>query len=672
MKHIFRDLTFSLRATLVSTVILSLFFAIFLTVGVMGVPAYFKTRKALKDLWKNYSSQVAQTATEEVLSYFQSAPIMLKFINSLTEEEAITQDSLEKTFDICYSALKENPEFVSVYFASIEGALYGVFREGDHIFASASALDSKGLMQMEEYRIGPRNLWILSKTAPSTYDPRTRPFWQTGKLHPEGSWTEPYEFVNTHTKGYTYVLGAYVKGALKGFWAIDYQIDGLSSYLEKLSIGKDGSIYIIADDGSVIGQSPKVYEEPHPVVKEGWKLFLEANTKEAFVSIPPKIYYLNRFPQKDQIPWNLVTVIHENDYLKPIRKQMLHTFYWGLIPCLLLLLFVAGFFGKVSKRMREIARDIDRAGNLDIEKREAKHSKIREVNMVEGSLQKMKVGLTSFSKYVPLDIVKKLLISAKVPTLGGEKKQITILFADLDQFTSLAEKKDPAEITKILGKFLDLATKEIHKERGIVDKFLGDAVMALWGALEPLNDHAIRACKMALTLKELAKEEPHLKFKVGINTGEATVGNFGSHERMDYTAIGDAVNVASRLEKVNKIYHTQILIGPETAKAVKNRFLVRLLDWASVPGRFAPVGVYELMGEKEKAAKEVLKGIEIYNAALHSYKEKRFEEAFALFGKANAAFGGKDTPSMILEKRSFSYAKKGVPANWNGAALPED
>jgi adenylate cyclase len=309
-------------------------------------------------------------------------------------------------------------------------------------------------------------------------------------------------------------------------------------------------------------------------------------------------------------------------------------------------------------------------GNLSIDLKEEGGvlSRIREVNMMEQSLYKMKIGLKSFSKYVPLDLVKRLLQTG-VPELGGEKKEITAMFADLAQFTTLSEQLKPDEVAKVLELFLDTATNEVHKEKGTIDKFMGDAVMAIWNAPDPHPEHALAACRAALALKKLSDSDPRVKFKIGINTGEAMVGNFGSHERMDYTAIGDTINIASRLEKINKTYNTQILIGPATAKAVEKTLLVRPVDWIVLQGRTKPILIHELLDEKGSDA--LIQAAAAYSAGMEAYLARRFSEASSLFEKANGLLGGGDVPSKILLAKSRSFEKHPPPPNWNGTALIE-
>jgi adenylate cyclase len=310
---------------------------------------------------------------------------------------------------------------------------------------------------------------------------------------------------------------------------------------------------------------------------------------------------------------------------------------------------------------------MDEAGNLSLENRPSDfaRSRIREINMMNVSLNKMKIGLKSFSKYVPIELVKKLLQTTHAPELGGEKKEITILFADLAQFTFLSESLPPQELASILKDFLTAISDEVHREKGIIDKFIGDAAMALWGAPEALSDHPLAACRAAIAFNKMASLHPRMKYKMGINSGNALIGNFGSEKRMDYTAIGDTVNIASRLEKLNKVYGTEILIGEETAKKVAEVFLIRPVDWVVLRGRTKSHLIYELIGIKQEATQEQLLGVQIYQHALNAYQHQKFGEAIVLFEKANILFGEKDGPALILAQRCRLYEQNPPSENWN-------
>ncbi|MGC8767108.1 MAG: CHASE2 domain-containing protein [Brevinematia bacterium] len=205
--------------------------------------------------------------------------------------------------------------------------------------------------------------------------------------------------------------------------------------------------------------------------------------------------------------------------------------------------------------------------------------------------------------YVSPEVVNILLKNPEKLTLGGEDRDVTVFFSDIRGFTSLSEGMSPQDLVSLINRYLSIMTDIIMENRGTVDKYIGDAIMAFWGAPLDDPDHPFRACKASLemikALEELNKELPEGKkidIGIGINTGIATIGNMGSTKKKNYTAMGDTVNLASRLEGVNKVFHTKIIISEYTYERIKDRILARELDLIRVKGKKIPVKIYEVIG----------------------------------------------------------------------------
>lgn len=212
----------------------------------------------------------------------------------------------------------------------------------------------------------------------------------------------------------------------------------------------------------------------------------------------------------------------------------------------------------------------------------------------------------AFAHYVQPEVVHQLMEEPEKLKLGGEKKNITLLFSDLANFTSLSETMDPEELISLMNVYLDNLSQAILRHRGTIDKYIGDAVMAFWGAPIATGNHAEQACRAALDMVQLTPKirselnrDPGVELytRFGINTGDMVVGNIGSEERFSYTVIGDAVNLAARLEPANKQFGTEILISEYTRSQLGERFLCRKLDLIVVKGKTRPVQIHELMGD---------------------------------------------------------------------------
>ena len=280
---------------------------------------------------------------------------------------------------------------------------------------------------------------------------------------------------------------------------------------------------------------------------------------------------------------------------------------------------------------------------------------------------------TTFSKYVSPAIVDELLKESENLKLGGRRQRMSVFFSDLRGFTTISEKLPPEELVKLLNRYLSPMTEIVFANKGTLDKYMGDAIMAFFGA--PINspDHAAQACRCALQslvkLKELQKTFaaeglPFIDIGIGINTGEMSVGNMGSNIVQSYTVMGDSVNLASRLEGTNKEYGSKIIISEFTYKDVKERFVAREIDRVRVKGKNDPVRIYELIQEgppDEKLKLKLLNFIKAYDL----YLSKKFIEAKELF-KQIIAQSGPDPVCDVYIERCDEYVSEPPPLDWDG------
>ncbi|OGQ56287.1 MAG: hypothetical protein A3J24_08625 [Deltaproteobacteria bacterium RIFCSPLOWO2_02_FULL_53_8] len=276
----------------------------------------------------------------------------------------------------------------------------------------------------------------------------------------------------------------------------------------------------------------------------------------------------------------------------------------------------------------------------------------------------------AFSQYVSADLVAEIIKDPDKLKLGGEKRVVTVLFSDIRGFTTISEKLPPDELVKLLNAYLSPMTNIVQGERGLLDKYIGDAIMAIFNAPLSLPDHALRACVAAqsmlprldvLNAEWEAKGYPAIAIGVGINTGEAVVGNMGGELRFDYTGIGDTVNLASRLESLNKLYGTKIIVSGFTYELVKSAFVFREIDLVAVKGKAKPVGLYELMPEGEPS-RELASA---FSSALALYRQGLFAEAKAGFASILERFPN-DGVSKLYIARCEEYLLSPPPLDWGG------
>jgi adenylate cyclase len=282
----------------------------------------------------------------------------------------------------------------------------------------------------------------------------------------------------------------------------------------------------------------------------------------------------------------------------------------------------------------------------------------------------------AFESYVAPTVVQEMLKHPEQLRLGGERREITVLFTDIRGFTTMSENLDPESLVQLLHDFLNPMSNIIINHGGTIDKYMGDAIMAEFGAPLVQPDHARLACRaaleMAITLKNLNAQWQEqgrlpLKIGVGVNSGPVAVGNMGSERLFDYTAIGDNVNLASRLEGLNKYYGTSILISQSTAELLGDSFILREVDRVRVKGKAQAAAIFEMIGEGEPAP-NLARFLEAYHQGLALYREQRWPESLTAFSAALEVYP-EDNAALHYLGLVQKYSETPPGANWEAVTV---
>jgi adenylate cyclase len=279
-----------------------------------------------------------------------------------------------------------------------------------------------------------------------------------------------------------------------------------------------------------------------------------------------------------------------------------------------------------------------------------------------------------FGQYVPPELVEEMSQKMEEINLDGEIRNMTVLFSDVRNFTNISESMEPKELTELINGFLTPITEVIHRNRGTIDKYMGDAVMAFWGA--PLEDHqhALHALNAAMGMTEAMHKLrpefqqrgwPEIRIGVGVNTGDMNVGNKGSEFRVDYTILGDAVNLGSRLEGLTKVYGVEIICGESTRHAVPE-YEYRELDRVKVKGKDKPVAIYEPLGLLENVDKSVRKDLKRFHLGLKHYRARHWDEAEREIFSLSQADPERRIYQIYLD-RIIHFRNEPPPDDWDGS-----
>ena len=282
---------------------------------------------------------------------------------------------------------------------------------------------------------------------------------------------------------------------------------------------------------------------------------------------------------------------------------------------------------------------------------------------------------SAFGRYLSPELARLVSERPEMLRLGGDKRRLTVLFSDIRSFTSISERLTPEGLVELLNVYLGEMTDVVFEHQGTLDKYIGDAIMAVWGAPVPHDDHAARACRAAVDMQDRLrvldatfdeKGWPRLEIGVGVHTGEMVVGNMGSARRLSYTVIGDNVNIASRLEGLTKHYRARILASEDAVAEARGAVVVRELDRVRVKGKAAPVGIFEVLGHV--GDERWTQAVEDFAPALELYRTRRWREALDRFERILERSPG-DGPSELYAERCRAFLADPPPADWDAVTV---
>jgi len=533
-----------------------------------------------------------------------------------------------------------------------------------------------------------------------TYNPRSRP-WYSAATKAKGVATSSiYVFSSVGQPGMTLSQQlATDDGEIIGVFGADLLTDTLSRFLAERAVGKDGLVFILDEEGRLLGY-------PHPeraLVQHGGVVEIakadEVSDKEVGDAVrlrdggagnrfraplgeTGKSYLVSftRFPEDFGKNWTIGVIAAEDEFAGPLRQASMIILMIGTLFLVMASVAVAWASRLLTRPIQALTEETVRIKALDLSGDVTTRSSVIEIHTLATALGTMKTALRSFATYVPKDLVHQIIDSGAATSIGGERRQLSILFTDLQGFTQTSEFMVPEDVALRLSIYFEGMSEAIIARRGTVDKFIGDAIMAFWNAPALDDDHVANACHAVLACRAVSEELsrdlaanrfPPMPTRFGLHTGPVVVGNVGCSDRMQYTALGAAVNLASRIEGINKAFGTAALVTGAVEEAVRGRFLFRPLGLVAPFGMSVPVSLFELVGALEDGAPY---------PANEAERElcRSWAEAFALYvaqdwaGAARslrrhlAAHDG-DSVAPIFLARCADYAVEPPPADWDGA-----
>jgi adenylate cyclase len=661
------------------------------------------TRNA-NDLVKEINARIADTVAGNLQQILTNASASQEALRTIFFQDVIEIGNEAKREFVFLSLLQSQPSISWVAFGWPDGNFFGARKDPDEGIRMVEVRHGApgpqpDLLRVDSYQPVVGDIHFLDRSMGTSgfrateqewyreADQAMMPVWTEYSATPLGD--QPGIAISSRLKVYSRYLGVMMIG-------ID--LDRLARFLTALKVTRHGRAFILEKGNKVLTasavgtttggwhelmsiQDPLAGAIDRAISHEKLDLAdLKAPRTIAVTGMMSDIEHYVTFTPLPFRNWVAVTVIPAEDILGDIPAAT-RRLYMLVIAMVVVVSLIGALVAHrlISRPIAGIAQQMRQIERFHLENLSYRPSRLRELDDLSEALRRMGRGLSSFRKYMPADLVELLIRQGIEAKPGGQTQPLTVLFTDLAGFTGLTESQ-PDRIVEILGDHLDFMSRIVAANAGTVDKFIGDSVMAFWNAPTSNPSHALSACRAALECRAAFHKSAlgmdaagmgKVGLRIGVNSGPTLVANIGSSDRLNYTAIGDVVNVASRLESLNKRYGTDILIGEATFAEAGAGIVTRRIDKVAVYGRRGGIAVYELLGLAEtRAALGDLSWIEQYDAGFERYLARDFAGAIAGFREADR-LRGRDEPARRMIQRCERYIEQAPPADWDGTDTAE-
>lgn len=641
----------------------------------------------------NLMNQASNSAFQQIVNEMHHTELKCKSAARLFKLNVVSPRNFSKVYNFTTNfILNEAPLFPSVQ------SIYWGDQSGNFIL---SQKQSNGIMSeiidRSKYPFTNKIIYadnqgkilrILSSTD-LHYDPRERPWYHAAEKTKQTTWLGVYRDGISHLLGMSVATPVYDdQNKLLGIVSVNIRLDYLRHLVENIHLSEQSVLFIVTSNGNLLAYpglvqyKNKILKDIYtltsaPWVSKSFDIYKKTGKPEFKFEYNHNIYLATYRPASHygSYDWLIGAIVPVNDLIGPLRKTQIITALVSLGILIIGISLVSGLISAVVRPLRKITDEIEKIQHFDLTETPPIHSRIKEISSMANALYAMKNGLRSFQKYVPSALVRQLVESGEDARIGGVTKTIAILFSDISNFTTITEQTEPKLLTRHLCDYFDELSTQIIAARGTIDKYIGDAIMAFWGAPLPEEQSAQQAAIAAINcvkrLRELNTQwalegKPVLLTRIGLHLGDAIVGNLGSSERLNYTAIGDSINITSRLENINKLYGTQIIISETVYHAVKNKFITRMLDRVTLKGKSKPHYIYELIADdRDQLTYDLDSYTQLFSKGFNAYQATAWNEAIYYFSECLKIYPS-DSVAPLFINRCRKFKLNRVSEQWDG------
>lgn len=540
-------------------------------------------------------------------------------------------------------------------------------------------VDASGAAPIEQITFVAADGRVLSRVVrPTDFDPRTRPWYEAARKDENAVVSPIYVFASSGRPGVT-LSNRFTDaaGVVRGVVGVDMSLDTLSGLLAAIRVDGVGEIVLLDHERRLIASSETGERPLTEAAQAGWD-----GTDGAFFRVGAQdegggylVSMARMQPLLGTTP-TLGVIVPRLHFVGSIATTTKRVIALSAAVGLVALATTVLLARLLSQSLRAVAVEARRISAFELDGQFEVRSRITEVAELGAAVANMKNSLGSFGAYVPKDVVRSLVAAGGKVAVGGTSREVTLLFSDIEGFTRKSEALPPEVAMRDLSRYFEAMAQAVASHGGTVDKYIGDAVMAIWSAPVAIEGHAGAACRGALACKaaEAAMNAAGqgalvpTRTRIGLHSDRVVVGNVGSANRLQYTAIGGAVNLASRVEGLNKHYGTAILATQAVVDAAGSGFVFREVDLVSPAGTTRPVALHELLGETGAVDQATLRDVAAWGEAMAAFRRQDWAAAAVGFRAVMGGPLGVVLPTLYLD-RCARLAAAPPGADWSGVTV---
>lgn len=681
---------------------------------------YRSNRHVSMEFAKHSMTQTSDGIVAQTQRYLDDVQKVVMLCHSLVDLKEANSLENKQVRECLLQSLKQYPHFATVYIGLVNGNYLGVERRtptSKYVTQSDKTLphNIEYLLQFQDRTKGAQGTEVWNyfnddgdlvgeeKNEILNFDPRTRPWFTLAEQKGSLAWTDVYSFSGANSLCVAASTPIFVSEddrltKMAGVVGVDLLLDDLASFMQTQKFSDNGIAFIVSRGGQIVaypansrrsaddfaGQRAlmSVTEAPDRVVQLAFQKYKENTDRNYFEFKFEGMNYIASFVpinNTNGIEWIVSLVAPEKDFAKNIDDMQEREVFIIIFVALAAVIVTYCLSKRISSPIIAVAQETQRLKDFyETEPLEIK-SNISEIRKMIDAISAMRSSLQSFGKFVPKVLVRRLMQRGTEIKLGGKLSEVTMFFSDIQSFTSISEGMSADKLVLHLSDYFNELSNIIVETNGTIDKYIGDAIMAFWNAPTSDKNHVFNACHAALLcqkrLSELNRKwelekKPRFLTRIGLHTAEVIVGNIGSDEKINYTLMGDGVNLGSRLEGTNKVYKTWILASEAVHRQVSEKFLFRPVDIVAVKGKQEGVKIYELVGQmagdsRLLPSKEEVDLCRRFEQGFKLYREQRWGEAIKHFEAMKEDFPLDYLVSMYVD-RCYAFKEDPPKKNWNG------